>query len=163
MRSELNFESDLPYEILSERVYPWSFAEFENAYVDVAKTLRMAMTTNPTLKVYVANGYYDLATPYFATQYTFNHLGLDASLQANIRMGYFEAGHMMYVHMPSLEKLKGELVDFLGWAGNRSVDPRRVESHGGGGHRADGRLRQFRRLPASGAAAHGHRSAAHPG
>ncbi|OGO40747.1 MAG: peptidase S10 [Chloroflexi bacterium RBG_16_58_14] len=119
VRSELNFESDLPYEILSERVYPWSFAEFENAYVDVAKTLRMAMTTNPTLKVYVANGYYDLATPYFATQYTFNHLGLDASLQANIRMGYFEAGHMMYVHMPSLEKLKGELVDFLGWAGNR--------------------------------------------
>ena len=119
VRSELNFESDLPYEILTERVYPWSYADFENAYVDVAKTLRTAMTTNPTLKVYVANGYYDLATPYFATQYTFNHLGLDASLQANIRMGYFEAGHMMYIHMPSLDKLKGELVNFLDWADNR--------------------------------------------
>lgn len=118
VRSELNFESDLAYEILSERVHPWSFSEFENAYVDVAKTLRTAMTTNPSLKVYVANGYFDLATPYFATEYTFNHLGLDTSLQKNIRMGYFEAGHMMYVHMPSLAKLKGELVEFLGWAGN---------------------------------------------
>jgi carboxypeptidase C (cathepsin A) len=117
VRTELNFESDLPYEILTERVRPWSFSEFENAYVDVAKTLRQAMTTNPTLKVYVANGYYDLATPYFATEYTFNHLGLDPSLQGNIRMGFYEAGHMMYIHMPSLEKLKADLVEFLAWAG----------------------------------------------
>jgi carboxypeptidase C (cathepsin A) len=116
LRAELSFESDLPYEILTERVYPWSYAEFENAYVDVAKTLRQAITTNPALKVYVANGYYDLATPYFATEYTFNHLGLDKALQSNIRMGYFEAGHMMYIHMPSLAKLKGELAEFLAWA-----------------------------------------------
>lgn len=119
IRSELNFESDLPYEILTERVHPWSYSDFENAYVDVAKTLRMAMTTNPALRVYVANGYYDLATPYFATEYTFNHLGLEASLQENIRMGYFEAGHMMYLHLPSLAKLRAELVDFLAWAGIR--------------------------------------------
>jgi carboxypeptidase C (cathepsin A) len=119
VRAELNYESDLPYEILTGRVRPWSYAEFENAYVEVAETLRKAMTTNPALKVYVANGYFDLATPYFATQYTFNHLGLDSSLQGNLRMGYFEAGHMMYVHMPSLEKLKADLVDFLTWARNQ--------------------------------------------
>ena len=62
----------------------------------VAETLRQAMTINPHLKVFVANGYYDLATPYFATEYAFSHLGLDESLRGNISMGYYEAGHMMY-------------------------------------------------------------------
>ncbi len=116
VRGELKFESDLPYEILTERVHPWSYAEFENEYVNVAETLRKAMTTNPHLKVYVANGYYDLATPYLATRYTFNHLGLDKTLLGNLRMGYFEAGHMMYIHIPSLVKLKGELVEFIQWS-----------------------------------------------
>ena len=116
VRSELKFESDLPYEILTERVYPWSYAEFENAYVDVAETLRKAMTTNPYLKVYVANGYFDLATPYLATRYTFKHLALDKTLVENLRMGYFEAGHMMYIHIPSMVKLKAELVDFINWS-----------------------------------------------
>jgi carboxypeptidase C (cathepsin A) len=116
VRGELNFESDLPYEILTDRVSPWSYAEFENHYVNVAETLRQAMSTNPYLKVYVANGYYDFATPYLATEYTFNHLGLDESLHGNIRMGYFEAGHMMYIHMPSLAKLKAELDGFIEWA-----------------------------------------------
>jgi carboxypeptidase C (cathepsin A) len=114
VRGELNFESDLPYEILTDRVWPWSYAEFENHYLNVAETLRQAMCTNPSLKVYVANGYYDFATPYFATEYTFNHLGLDESLRTNLRMGYFEAGHMMYIHMPSLAKLKAELARFIG-------------------------------------------------
>jgi carboxypeptidase C (cathepsin A) len=116
VRGELKYESDLPYEILNERVFPWSYAEFENEYVNVAETLRKAITTNPNLKVYVANGYYDLATPYLATRYTFKHLGLDKSLFGNLRLGYFEAGHMMYIHIPSLVKLKGELVDFIKWA-----------------------------------------------
>ncbi len=116
VRSELNFESDLPYEILSERVHPWSYADHENQYVNVAETLRQAMTINPYLKVYVANGYFDLATPYFATEYTFNSLGLDPSLRANLRLGYYEAGHMMYIHIPSLARLKQELADFIGWA-----------------------------------------------
>src|SRR5574341_433807 len=113
VRGELKFESDLPYEILNPRVWPWSYADFENQYVNVAETLRKAMTINPYLKVYVANGYYDLATPYFATEYTFNRLGLDASLQQNFSMGYYEAGHMMYIHMPSLAKLKQDLASFL--------------------------------------------------
>jgi carboxypeptidase C (cathepsin A) len=116
VRGELKFESDLLYEILSERVFPWSYAEFENEYVNVADTLRKAIASNPHLKVYVANGFYDLATPYLATRYTFKHLGLDKSLMDNLRMGYFEAGHMMYIHIPSLIKLKSELVDFINWA-----------------------------------------------
>ncbi len=65
------------------------------------------------MRVFVANGYYDLATPYFASEYTFNHLALDPALRSNIVMRYYEGGHMMYVHLPSLEKLKGDLVEFL--------------------------------------------------
>ena len=117
IRRELNFESDLPYEILTERVRPWSYAQHENRYEEVAETLRSAMHQNPALQVHVANGYYDLATPYLATEYTFNHLGLDEALRGNITMSYYEAGHMMYIHQASLEKLKGELAAFIRKAG----------------------------------------------
>ncbi len=113
VRRELEFESDLPYEILTGHVRPWSYEDFQNAYVNVADTLRKAMTVNPHLKVFVANGYYDLATPHMTTEYTFNHLGLDKSLQDNISMEYYEAGHMMYVHLPSLAQLKADLGSFI--------------------------------------------------
>ncbi len=113
VRSELRFKSDLPYEILTGNVHPWDFSKFQNQYVNVAETLRGAMTQNPFLKVFVGNGYYDLATPFFATEYTFDHLELDPSLQAHITMDYYEAGHMMYLHQPSLAKLKADLARFL--------------------------------------------------
>jgi carboxypeptidase C (cathepsin A) len=113
VRCELKFESDLPYEILNPKVWPWSYADHENQYVNVAETLRKAMTINPYLKVFVANGYYDLATPYCATEYTFDHLGLDSALQGNISMRYYEAGHMMYIHLPSLAQLRTHLADFV--------------------------------------------------
>ncbi len=114
IRSELKFESDLPYEILSEKVWVnWSYSQFENKYVNVAETLRKSMTFNKYLKVFVANGYYDLGTPYFATEYTFDHLGLDPSLRDNISMGYYDAGHMMYIHIPSLKAMKKDLTKFI--------------------------------------------------
>lgn len=113
VRSELEFESDLPYEILTGRVLPWNYDKYQNQYVNVAETLRASMTKNPHLKVFVANGYYDLATPYFATRYTFNHLGLNESLQGNISMSYYKAGHMMYIHQPSLVQLKSDLAQFI--------------------------------------------------
>jgi carboxypeptidase C (cathepsin A) len=113
VRRELGYESDLPYEVLTDRVRPWSYDEFENRYVNVAEPLRQAMAQNPALKVLVANGYYDLATPFFATEYTFDHLGLDPSLAGNVEMAYYEAGHMMYIHQPSLEKQRQDLVRFL--------------------------------------------------
>jgi carboxypeptidase C (cathepsin A) len=114
VRAELQFESDLPYEILNPNLWQkWRYDEYANRYVNVAETLRKAISINPHLKVFVANGYYDLATPHFATEYTFNHLGLEPSLQPNISMAYYEAGHMMYVHPPSLEKMKADLVGFI--------------------------------------------------
>ena len=113
LRSQLKFESDLAYEILTDRVHPWNYDTHQNQYVNVTDTLRKAMTTNPYLKVFVASGYYDLATPYTATQYTFNHLGLDKSLQQNVSISYYEAGHMMYVHQQSLIQLKEDLASFI--------------------------------------------------
>ena len=118
IRRELKFESDLPYEILSGYVHPWSYREFENQYVNVAETLRAAMTYNPHLKVFVANGYFDLGTPYFATEYTFDHLGLHEDLRKNITMEYYDAGHMMYIHMPSLKQMKTDLSKFIKAASN---------------------------------------------
>jgi carboxypeptidase C (cathepsin A) len=113
VRAELAVENDLPYEILTDRVQPWSYEDHQNQYVNVAETLRRAISQNPFLRVFVANGYFDLATPYLATRYTLSHLELDPSLQGNISIGYYEAGHMMYVHEPSLARLKDDLAAFL--------------------------------------------------
>jgi carboxypeptidase C (cathepsin A) len=63
--------------------------------------------------VHVANGYYDLATPFRATAYTFNRLGLEKELQEHVQMSYYEAGHMMYVHLPSLQQLRSNLAAFI--------------------------------------------------
>jgi carboxypeptidase C (cathepsin A) len=61
----------------------------------------------------VCNGYYDLATPFLATEYTFNHIPLPKEQQENIKMNYYEAGHMMYLHKPSLQKISDDLHQFI--------------------------------------------------
>ena len=71
------------------------------------------MTKNPSLRIFVGNGYYDLATPYFATEYTFSHLGLDPALKSHVTMSYYDAGHMMYIHYPSLVKMKKDISQFI--------------------------------------------------
>jgi len=113
VRGDLKFDSDLPYEVLTGRVNPWSFKPYENRYIDVGETLRSAMTQNPFLHVFVAKGYYDLATPFFAADYTFDHLGLDPSLRGHLTGAYYESGHMVYAHMPSLAKLKQDTAQFI--------------------------------------------------
>lgn len=112
VRAELGFESDLPYEILTGRVQPWDYGEYQNQYVNVAETLRQEISRNPHLRVFVANGYYDLATPYAATEYTFNHLQLAPSLRDNITLTHYASGHMIYIHEPSLVELRQDLLDF---------------------------------------------------
>ncbi len=114
VRSELKFESDLPYEIISMNVFPnWKYDKQQNQYANTAETLRGAMTANPYLKVLVANGYYDLATPFFATEYTFHSMGLKPHLRQNVTMTYYPAGHMMYLHRPSRERLAVDLRAFI--------------------------------------------------
>lgn len=113
VRRDLKFESDLPYEILTGRVRPWNYNNVQNQFLNVAETLRGAMHENPHLRVWISNGYYDLATPFFATEYTINQMNLHPSLRKNITMTYYESGHMMYIHMPSLIQFKKDFVTFI--------------------------------------------------
>lgn len=113
VREDLGFRSELPYEILTDRVGPWNYAPYNNQYVNVAEDLRKAMARNPALQVFVANGYYDLATPYFGTEYTFDHLGFEPDYRRRVKMAYYEAGHMMYIRRADREKLKSDLSGFV--------------------------------------------------
>jgi len=114
VREELGFENDAFYETLSLKVNEsWDYEDFKGHYVDTSESLRDVMSRSQRLRVFVANGLFDLATPHFATEYTFNHLGLDETLRKNVRMEYYEAGHMMYVHKRSLERLSDHLRGFI--------------------------------------------------
>lgn len=111
MHKTLKYENDLTYEVLTGRPRPWPMSQ--DKYLNVAETLRDAMTKNPYLKVWIANGYYDLATPYFATRNVIDHMFLKKELKQNISLTYYPAGHMMYISKPSLIQLKKDFDTFI--------------------------------------------------
>lgn len=114
LREELGFESEAFYGAMSMEVNEaWNYEDFKNRYVDTSEKLRGLLSRAPNTQVLVANGYFDLATPHFATEYTFSHMGLDESLKKNVRMEYYEAGHMMYAHKPSRERMAAHLREFV--------------------------------------------------
>ncbi len=115
VRTELGFKPtpDVTYEILTGLYQKWDYSQFTGQYVNVADTLRHAMSVNRHLRVHVASAYYDLATPYFATQHTLDHLGLEEELRDNISTSTYESGHMMYVRLSDLARLKEELAAFI--------------------------------------------------
>ena len=105
VREELKYESEIPYEVLTGKVQPWSYAKQQNQYLNVSEPLRQAMTQNPAMHVLSMNGYYDMATPFFATEYVVSHMGLDPSLAGNVTFAYCDAGHMMYTRKSCLDVL----------------------------------------------------------
>lgn len=113
LRVELGYTNDLPYEVLTDRVLPWSLKDFEGRHVNVAPRLAAAMRANPAMRVYVACGYHDGATPFLAAEHTFAHLAIPAELRGNIAFHYFEAGHIMYVHEPSRLAQSAQLQAFV--------------------------------------------------
>jgi carboxypeptidase C (cathepsin A) len=113
VRTELGYKSDLEYYILGGGfTSPWNW-NTNNGYVDTSVALRNALAKNPYLKVFVAMGYYDMATPYFAVQHTLHHISLDPLLLKNFSTGYYEAGHMMYIDEKSLERFRADVDKFI--------------------------------------------------
>jgi carboxypeptidase C (cathepsin A) len=86
-----------------------------NAQVAVSTLPDMtsAMKRNPNLKILILNGYYDLATVFYGVEHSINHMGLSPELKQNIIMKYYEAGHMMYTHPPSMQQFKEDVDTFI--------------------------------------------------
>ncbi len=113
VRRELGFRSDLEYYILGGGITaPWDW-NTNNRYADVSGSLSSAMRKNPYMKVFMACGFYDMATPYFAAEYTLSAMNLEPELRKNISVSYYEAGHMMYIEKTSLKKLKDDAARFM--------------------------------------------------
>ncbi len=111
VRADLGYKTDVTYNILEGLEWDWGSAG--EGFPDVSEALRQAFVKNPYMKLFVASGYFDLATPYFATQYTLSHMSLDPQQHAKISLGYYDAGHMMYLRSDSLDRLHQEVSAFL--------------------------------------------------
>jgi carboxypeptidase C (cathepsin A) len=112
VRTSLGFRTDDTYHILGGGFSGWDWNS-DNVYADTGEALRQAFAKNPHLRVFVGSGYYDLATPYFATEYTLSHLGLPPEARERVTTAEYEAGHMMYIHTPSLALLTDNVRAFL--------------------------------------------------
>ena len=108
IRRDLGFKTDMEYHIMGG-IGGWDHTSSRNTDED----LRGALLKNPYMKVFVAAGYYDMATPYFGARYSLDHLELNPALRANIDMKYYEAGHMMYIRNEDLARLKQDAARFL--------------------------------------------------
>ena len=113
IRTSLKWESYLDYKILTNINSHWDYSVASNQYLNVVDTMRSIIVRNPYLRIFVANGYYDMATPFFATEYTFNHLSLEPDFVKHVSMEYYEAGHMMYTNYPSLVKFKKDISKYF--------------------------------------------------
>jgi carboxypeptidase C (cathepsin A) len=111
VRGELKFEDDLPYEILAG-VQPWNYG-VRNSYASASERLASTMNQNPYMRVLVLGGRCDLVCPIDTMRYALEHMQLDAAYRTNITYAGFDAGHMMYVNLPDLQKLQRDLEDFL--------------------------------------------------
>ena len=121
VRKQLKFGQDQTYHLFAEGTFPgWKFEHkqpgapfaipgFPNAIPDLAA----AMKYNPNLHVMLNSGYFDLATPFYTADYEMKHLPISAALTKNIETHYYESGHMVYAHLPSLKELHDNVAAFV--------------------------------------------------
>ena len=116
LRTELNYQIDMPYRVFAydEPVFQkWDWGNAEEGFPSTAGGLRGAMIKNPYMKVLVMEGYYDLATPFAAANWTMDHLNLDAKYRESISYATYNSGHMVYVDRAEHDKMKKDLVEFM--------------------------------------------------
>jgi carboxypeptidase C (cathepsin A) len=106
INDELGFHTDRPYEPLSLEVnekwtYPGSPIGFSQE-----KIIYEMMSKNKFLKIWVLCGYYDMATPFFAAEWVYDHVFLNKGYEKNLKFTYYQSGHMIYMHKPSLVEFK---------------------------------------------------------
>ncbi len=119
--NELKVNKKLTYSITAGRRegFSWNWNHKGNTAwnaqvaVNTGMDMARAMTRDPNMKVLILNGYYDLATVFYGVEYTLDHLGLAPEIKKNIQMEYYEAGHMMYTHQPSIQKFKDDVAGFI--------------------------------------------------
>ena len=128
IRNDLGYNPDQKYELLNYKAnMSWDWKMQQNGWPGAPNAeddLAQAMLSNPNLKVQIENGIYDLATPFFATQDTVNHLGLPADIAKNITQKYYDAGHMMYLRPEDGAKLKENIAAFIDSAAPQAAAPK---------------------------------------
>jgi carboxypeptidase C (cathepsin A) len=117
VRRELNYKTDMPYYVSAHQdwgpAFDWNWGSAAAGFPDTATALREAIVKNPYLKVKVLEGYYDLATPYYAANYTMEHLNLSSQYRNNISYATYPSGHMVYLETQSLKKMKDDVASFI--------------------------------------------------
>jgi carboxypeptidase C (cathepsin A) len=111
VRGELKFEDDLPYEIIAG-VQPWNYGA-PNNYPNAGEKLASTMNQNPYMRVLALDGRCDLVCPVDTVHYALDHMSLDPTYRGNITYAEFDAGHMMYINLPDLQKLQKVVEKFI--------------------------------------------------
>ena len=123
VRRELDYKTDMPYYTSAHDgfgpAFDWNWGSAAEGFPDTASALRQAMVKNSYLKVRVLEGYYDLATPYYAANYTMDHLDLPQRYRNNISYASFDSGHMVYLNPDSLVKMKKDVASFIDGTSSR--------------------------------------------